>query len=146
MKKEYNLRNKKLKSTRPPDSESEESDEDSDYTTTSNESTESEIVSSPESDDEEDDSDKDPVNVNITFTLSKDDYEEESDESEDETPPENNIHLQKEVLDKLLELKTIYKDLPIMKELETLHTTESKKYEKRKFKLDHFWSKKKKYF
>ena len=137
MKKEYNLRNKKIKATRPPDSESEESDEDSDYTTTSNESTESEISSSsPDTDEDEDEEDKDPVHVNITFTMSKDEYEEDSDESEDEAPPENNIHLQKEVLDKLMELKTMYKDLPIIKELELLHTTESKKYEKRKLRID----------
>jgi ATP-dependent Lon protease len=135
MKKEYNLRNKKLAAVLPPDSESEESEEeDSEYTTTSTESTESEISSVDT--DEDDESEKDPVNVNITFTLSKDDYEEESESSDDEPPIENNMHLQKEVLDKLLELKTTYKDLPIIKELELLHTTESKKYEKRKSKMD----------
>jgi ATP-dependent Lon protease len=134
MKKEYNLRNKKVVAALPPASDSEDSEEeeeDSEYTTTSTESTESEI-----SVDTDDDSEKDPLNVNITFTLSKDDYEDETDESDDEPEPENNMHLQKEVLDKLMELKTTYKDLPIIKELELLHTTESKKYEKRKSKMD----------
>ena len=134
MKKEYNLRKKKIP---PPESESEEdSDYTTEYTTTSEEeseeeeeeeSTESELSNS-------EDEVKDPLNVNITFTLSKDEYESESESSEEE--PENNIQLQKEALDKLLELKKTYKDLPIVKSLSTLYSSENKKYEKRKLELE----------
>ena len=129
MKKEYNLRTKKV--SNPP--ESEESDEDSDYTTTSNE-TESELSSSVDSEEESEEESEDPLNLNITFTVTND--QESDEESEDETPPDTTILLQKEALDKLLELKNTYKDLPMMKEVETLYVSESKKYEKKKSKLD----------
>ena len=139
MKKEYNFRNKKKVSAVPPPDE--ESEEESEYTTTSNESTESEISSEEtNSDDSEEDeeSSKDPVNLNITFTLSKDEYEDESDDdsSSDEEDPVQNMQKQKEVLDKLLELKNTYKDLPIISDISTLHSKETKKYEKNKLKLE----------
>ena len=148
MKKEYNFRHMKKKVAALPPSESteseEEDEEDDDYTTTSSEveDTESEVSSGEEEEeddeeDEEEEDSKDPLNVNITFTLSKDDYDFESDsESEDEELPENTLPKQKEALDKLLEMKTLYKDLPIGKSLEAMYTIEEKKYEKRKSKLD----------
>ena len=144
MKKEYNLRKKKIV-VPPPETESEEDD---DYTTTSNESdenesTESEVssINSEEEDDstEEDEAEdeaNDPLNLNITFTLANDNYEDSETESEDEPIPENNLALQKEALDKLLELKTSYKGLSISKGMEAMYIIESKKYEKRKSKLD----------
>jgi len=140
MKKEYNFRNKKKVSAVPPPDE--ESEEESDYTTTSNESTESELssaeINSEESEEEDEESSKDPLNVNITFTLSKDEYEDESesDSSSDEEDPIQTMQKQKEVLDKLLELKNTYKDLPIIADISTLHNKESKKYEKDKLKLE----------
>jgi ATP-dependent Lon protease len=156
-KKEKNEK-KKVKSD-SDDTENEFIDSDSDYTTTSNESSESEIDTSEEESDEECEEDEeseeesdeeesederprskrktkeeDPMNLNITFTVSGEETESESESESDSESPKVDLQKYKEVLDKLQELNTTYKDLPITKQLKLLYTKEFKKYEKEKEK------------
>ena len=151
---------KKVKSD-SDDTESEFVDsDDSDYTTTSNESSESEIDTSEEeegsdegsdeegSDDESEDESEDerprskhkdkedPMNLNITFTVSGEESETESESESEPESPKVDLQKFKEVLDKLQELNTTYKDLPITKQLIALYTKEFKKYEKEKEKQE----------